>query len=145
MFFCQVVPDLNNCHWNIIFFFWNWEKLPKHEEGTKAALASNKCYICWASYVHCMSCPELHWLWSSDLERLFWHCGIGLGEKLNICVGLIWEKEGWYLCFQNLKSLKVNLDLTLIGFDLLNSEQPNWQLAQIQLLPTAFDICLKLY
>ena len=60
-------------------------------------------------------------------------------EQLKIELLSQWKLEAESL------NLKVNSDLILIGFDLLRLEQTNSQVAQIQLRPTAFDICLKYY
>ena len=34
-------------------------------------------FDCCVSYVHCVSCLELHWSCCSDLEELLWPCGMG--------------------------------------------------------------------
>ena len=36
--------------------------------------------------LYCFSCPELHWSYCSDLQRLSWHCGVEPSEK---------QKVGW--------------------------------------------------
>ena len=32
---------------------------------------------CFCLFVCCVSCPELHWSWYSDFERLLLPCGVG--------------------------------------------------------------------